>query len=232
MLSAQRISGLTAILASIMYVAVFSWLAVNFGYPDILDKNAAEVLVKLQQLGSNGRLVWGLYAFIPLLLLPVAVAVRNIVQHSSVVLTLAMITLSLSALVMHLGLLRWPSVMWYLAQSHEEVLVVSEQSKLIFDVSNIYLGNFLGELSGEILMSVFFMLFGVACLQYKLCARWVALYLLMSAVFTFAGSLRIFSENAKLISDFNNLAMFIPISFLIVGGIIIINDRAVKSLSS
>lgn len=228
MLSAQKVGGYTAILASILYVAVFSWLAINFEYPDILDKSAAEVLVKLKDLGSNGRLVWGMYAFIPLLLLPVAAAVRNIVNHSSFILTLAMLSLTLSALVMHLGLLRWPSIMWSLAQSHEELLVISEQSKLIFDISNIYLGNFLGELSGEVLMSVFFVLFGISCLQYRLCAKWVALYLITSAVFTFVGALRIFSENARLISDFNNLAMFIPISFVVVGVVIIVNDRAVK----
>ena len=46
------------ILGALAFVFVFSYLAANFNYPDILDGTAAEVLPRLRDGGSAMRAVW------------------------------------------------------------------------------------------------------------------------------------------------------------------------------
>jgi isocitrate/isopropylmalate dehydrogenase len=64
------------VLGAIAFLAVFSYLAARFDYPEVLDGSASDVLPKL-------------------LALPWAV---------------------IAAISMMLGLMRWPSVQWHLAQ--------------------------------------------------------------------------------------------------------------------
>ena len=62
--------GLCFIVGALAFIGVFSYLAANFDYPQILDGSAAEVLPRLQAGGSTMRGVWALYAFLPWLLVP------------------------------------------------------------------------------------------------------------------------------------------------------------------
>lgn len=72
---ATRIGGVSMIAATLMFSAVFVYLARNFGYPDVLDLPASEVLPRLVALGPTGRAVWVLYGLTPLLLVPAAMGV-------------------------------------------------------------------------------------------------------------------------------------------------------------
>ena len=73
--AATVIGGGSLIAATLLFSAVFVVLARSFGYPDVLDLPAAEVLPRLLALGPGGRAVWVLYGLIPLLLLPTAMGV-------------------------------------------------------------------------------------------------------------------------------------------------------------
>ncbi|MBK8002565.1 MAG: hypothetical protein IPK12_01190 [Gemmatimonadetes bacterium] len=64
--------GLALVLAAVLFIAVFSYLAATFHYPDVLDGPADQVLPNLLALGPTGRAVWALYGLIPLLLIPTA----------------------------------------------------------------------------------------------------------------------------------------------------------------
>jgi hypothetical protein len=68
------VGGASFIVGALAFVFVFSYLAANFNYPDILDGTAAEVLPRLRDGGSTMRAVWAVYAFLPLFLVPGAVA--------------------------------------------------------------------------------------------------------------------------------------------------------------
>jgi hypothetical protein len=65
--------GVSFVVAALAFVVVFTYLAANFDYPDVLDGSAADVLPRLRAGGSTMRAVWALYAFLPLLLVPGAV---------------------------------------------------------------------------------------------------------------------------------------------------------------
>ena len=58
------------VVGALTFVGVFSYLAANFNYPDVLDRTAAEVLPRLREDGTAMRAVWAVYAFLPLLLIP------------------------------------------------------------------------------------------------------------------------------------------------------------------
>src|SRR6478672_11351828 len=112
---AARAGGWSLIAAAIGFMAVFSYLAARFSYPDVLDGPAAEVLPRLVALGSSGRTVWAIYAFLPLLLIPAGIgayaALRDAAPNA---MRAALVFSVVSAVSMLLGLARWPSVHWEL----------------------------------------------------------------------------------------------------------------------
>lgn len=65
-----RVGGISLVAGALAFVGVFTYLAMQFDYPAILDGSAAEVLPKLLATGSTGRLVWALYGFLPLIFVP------------------------------------------------------------------------------------------------------------------------------------------------------------------
>ena len=60
---------------ALAFLVVFTYLAANFNYPDVLDGPASTVLPSLLGTGTRGRLVWTIYAFLPLIWMPAGVAV-------------------------------------------------------------------------------------------------------------------------------------------------------------
>ena len=65
----------------------------------------------------------------------------------------------LAAIAMMLGLMRWPTIHWHLAQL--QATATAERQQVIataFDGLNTYLGNYIGEFLGEMSFSMFFLL--------------------------------------------------------------------------
>ena len=87
--------GLSFVIAALAFVAVFGYLAATFDYPAILEGSAAEVLPRLRAGGSLMRATWALYAFLPLLLVPGAVAAYLACPSSRGRMTLALVAASL-----------------------------------------------------------------------------------------------------------------------------------------
>jgi hypothetical protein len=148
-------------------MAVFSYLAATFNYPDVLDGSAADVLPKLLALGNTGRAVWVIYAFLPLLLVPAGVGAYSALRAwapnaGRAALALAVVT----AVSMLLGLARWPSVHWELGRAYG---AASPDARVAIDAVfkglNVYLGNYIGEFLGELALNLFFILTGYGFLK-------------------------------------------------------------------
>ena len=147
---ATLLAGGSLIAATLLFSAVFVFLARTFGYPDVLDLPASQVLPQLLALGSGGRAVWVLYGLIPLLLLPTAMGVYAAGRHAApLTARVALILALLSAVAMMVGLLRWPSLHWHLALAYADASPAAREAiTAVFAASNIYLGNFVGEFLG------------------------------------------------------------------------------------
>ena len=162
-----RVGGLSLIGGALAFIAVFAFLAARFDYPDILDGPAAQVLPRLLEMGPTGRAVWALYALLPLIWIPASVgafhALRNVREGS---MRVAMGFAVVAALSMMLGLMRWPSIHWELAQTYGAAGPDARAAlAAVFSGLNAFLGNYIGEFLGELSVSVFFLLSALAMLQ-------------------------------------------------------------------
>ena len=155
-----RLGGVALIAGAAAFLAVFSFLAARFGYPAILDGTAAEVLPRLRATGATGRAVWALYGFLPLVWIPAGVGAFHALRRGREgSMRIGMLFALLATVSMMLGLLRWPSIHWVLAEAYArggepERRVLAA----IFTGLNSYLGNYIGEFVGELSVSLFFLL--------------------------------------------------------------------------
>ncbi|MES1244538.1 MAG: DUF4386 domain-containing protein [Acidobacteriota bacterium] len=200
--------GLSFIVGALAFVAVFSYLAASFNYPDILDGSAAEVLPRLRGGGSLMRAVWALYAFLPLLLIPGAVGAYFACPASRGRMTLALVAASLGALAMCLGLMRWPSIHWVLADAYAQS-DPDAQSALaaVFRGLNLYLGNYIGEFLGELCLTFFFLLNSLSFFSETRFPRWLGWCGTVFAVLFGIGAFRNAIPAAQPIADVNNLLL-------------------------
>ena len=164
---AARAGGWSLIAAAIGFMAVFSYLAARFSYPDVLDGPAADVLPRLIALGSSGRAVWAIYAFLPLLLIPAGVGAYAALREAAPNAMRAALAFSIvSAVSMLLGLARWPSVHWELARAYPAASPETRATiDAVFRGLNLYLGNYVGEFLGEVSLNAFFILSAVALVK-------------------------------------------------------------------
>jgi hypothetical protein len=182
-----RIGGWSLIIAAVAFIAVFSYLASAFDYPAILDGPAADVLPRLLATGATGRAVWALYAFLPLLWIPAGVGAYRALRstHPGLMLIALQCTV-VGAVAMMLGLMRWPTTHWRLAE--EFAGAESAQRAVLaamFDGLNTYLGNYIGEALGELSVNAFFLLSAWALWQSRVVPEWVAATGLVTGVVGF-----------------------------------------------
>jgi hypothetical protein len=184
---------------ALAFVGVFAFLAAEFNYPEVLDGNAAVVLPSLLATGQTGRFIWGLYGFLPLIWIPAGVGAFQALRHvREGTMRIAMLFAVVSAISMMLGLLRWPSIHWTLAQTYATGSTADQAViSAVFDGLNSFLGNYIGEFLGELSFSVFFLLSGLAMLAPGAgFPRWV-------------GFLGIFTAAAGLIGMFRNVSSIV-----------------------
>lgn len=217
--------GWALVLGAAAFLAVFSYLAASFDYPAILDGPADTVLPRLLATGAAGRAVWAVYAFLPLLWLPAGVgAYRALRDTHPGGMLLALQCAGLGALSMMLGLMRWPSLQWRLAELH--ATADATQRPLLaatFDGYNTYLGNYLGEFLGELSVNAFFLLTALAWLAAGR-SRWLGWLGVVTALAGFTGMFRNVTGLVAPVADINNYLL--PL-WMIVLGVALIRGPAV-----
>lgn len=157
-------AGLVLIVCSLAFVAVFSYLAAAFGYPDILRRGAGEVLPRLAAGGERLRIVWFLYAALPLGIVFAGVGSASVLERGGRGLRALGVGAAMAAgIAMIAGLLRWPTIEWTLARAWGPASADARTAlAAIFDASNLLLGNVVGEFVGEMCTALWFGALGVA----------------------------------------------------------------------
>jgi hypothetical protein len=220
--------GIALVGGAIAFLAVFSYLAARFHYPEVLDGAAEDVLPALLATGAGGRAVWALYGVLPLVFLPAGVgAYEALKRRAAGPMRLGALFAFLAALTMMLGLLRWPSVHWELARAWG-VAAAGERLTLaaIFDGLNSYLGNFLGEFVGEASFSLFFVLAGVGLLRHDTAPRWIGGWGIATGVLGLVGMWRNVTTAVALVADLNNYLL--PAWMIGLGVWLILESRRSK----
>lgn len=219
-----RAGGWSLVIGAIAFIAVFSYLAANFDYPAILDGPAVSVLPRLLATGSVGRFVWALYAFLPLIWIPAGVGAYLALRDSHPGAMLVALQFALvAALSMMLGLMRWPTVHWSLAQV--QATATPEQQQIvagIFDGLNVYLGNYIGEFLGELSFSLFFLFSSWVLLRARTAPTWVAVAGLITALAGLIGMFRNITVVVAPVAAINNYLL--PL-WMIVFGVVLLRHR-------
>lgn len=159
-----KAAGAALIVCSLAFVAVFTYLASAFGYPDILDRGASEVLPRLLAGGGRLRVIWFLYSALPLGILFGGAASAPVLKRGGGDLRALGVGAAVAAsLAMMIGLLRWPTIEWTLARYWETAPAQSQTAlAAFFDASNVLLGNVVGEFIGEMCLALWFFALAIA----------------------------------------------------------------------
>lgn len=220
-----RVGGWSLILGALSFMGVFAFLAARFDYPAILDGPASLVLPKLLSTGGVGRAAWAIYAFLPLVWIPAGVGAYYALRrtHPGAML-LGLQAAVVAAFSMMLGLMRWPSIHWRLAELYGGA-DPSQQSVLgaMFDGLNLYLGNYIGEFLGELSFSTFFLLSSWALLRSRITSDWVAILGLLTSVAGLVGMFRNLTPAVARVAAVNNYLL--PV-WMIVFGIVLLRYRS------
>jgi hypothetical protein len=220
MSSIITVGGLCFVVGALAFVGVFTWLAAKFDYPGVLDGDAATVLPGLRKGGPTMRAVWAIYAFLPLLLVPGAIGAFFALRRHPGEMTLAVILASIGTLSMCLGLMRWPSIHWHLAEAYERATDEAKQSiAATFRGLNLYLGNYIGEFLGELCLGGFFLLSGHALLGDARFPGWASFCGMGFGLLFFVGAFRNVTRRVQWVANFNN--MLLPIWMFVFGGLLI-----------
>ena len=222
----DRIGGSALVVGSVGFVAVFWYLATAFGYPDVLDRPAHEVLPALAAGGSPLRVAWLLYGAIPMTLLVAGIASMPLLEAGGgrSLARLGGTFATLAAMAMMVGLLRWPSIQWALAERWASA--TADQRDVyaaIFDGANLYLGNLFGEFLGETMLASWFATLGVA-LRGAGRDRLGSAAMFMAAV-TATSACRLITTAVDPVSALNNTLL--PLWLVVLGVVLWLGDRAI-----
>ncbi len=170
------------------------------------------------------RAIWALYAFLPLLLVPGAVGAYFACPLSRGRMTLALVAASLGAFAMCLGLMRWPSIHWALADAYSQPGTEAHSSlSAVFLGLNLYLGNYIGEFLGEVCLAAFFLLAGMSLLVEAQFPKWLGWGSIAFAFLFVVGALRNVLSAVQQIADVNNVLL--PLWMVALGVSLIWHSR-------
>jgi hypothetical protein len=172
------------------------------------------------------RAVWAIYAVLPLLLIPGAVGACFACPNSRGRMTLALVFASLGALAMCLGLMRWPSIHWALAEVYAQAGTETRSSiEAVFNGLNLYLGNYIGEFLGEIALAFFFLLTGFSMLAESRFPGWLGWAGVVFSVLFMVGAFRNVFHAVQGIADVNNALL--PLWMIVLGASFIWCSRGI-----
>ena len=213
-----RVGGLSLIIAALVFIGVFSYLSERFDYPDVLDGRAADVLPALLATGTTGRAVWAVYALLPLLWIPASVGAFHALRaNGEGRARIGMLFASVSSIAMVAGLMRWPSFHWELARAWGGADASARLTlETVFNATNLYLGNYVGEFLGELAANVFFLLSASAMLKRTSnFASWVGWFGVGTSVAGLLGMFRNSVAAAAPVAEVNNFLL--PLWMIVFG---------------
>ncbi len=202
-----RTGGWLLIAGALLFVGVFSYLAAEFDYPDVLDGPAADVLPNLRRGGETMRAVWALYALLPLVFVPAGVAAYLALRAGGRGrMVVALIASAVTAIAMPIGLMRWPSIHWELAAAFDGAGPEARPAiAAVFSGLNVYLGQYIGEFLGEMAMATFFFLSALSARRRGGFPAWFHAGGFVASASFFVGAFRNLTGAVALVAEVNNL---------------------------
>ena len=190
----RLLTGVLLILTPVAFNVFFTLLSVTFEYPDILRESTGYVLRRLDAGGSSLVAIWYGFMLTAVLFVPLAVLVHKVLARWD---TPYMATATafgvLGGMVQFLGLIRWPFLVPYLADTYLDPAssaATRESIAVVFQAFNQYAGVGVGENLGYLFTGLWTLLVALAMFGSALpFRRWLALLGVVSAVGILLGML-------------------------------------------
>jgi hypothetical protein len=190
----RKITGAILILTPIAFNVFFTLLSMTFEYPDILREPAGEVLQKFDDGGSGLIAIWYGFMLTAVMFIPVAILVHRVLgRKDTPYMGLATAFGVVAGVVQFLGLVRWPLLVPFLADTYLDP-ASSEATRdsviVVFEAFNRYAGVAVGENLGYLFTALWTGLVAFAMLGSTLPLRkWMSVLGLVSAAGILIGTL-------------------------------------------
>jgi hypothetical protein len=188
------LTGVLLILTPIVFNVFFTLLSVTFEYPDILREPTGYVLRHFDAGGSGLVAIWYGFMLTAVLFVPLAVLVHKVLaREDTPYMVVATAFGVVAGVVQFLGLVRWPFLVPYLADTYLDPAssgATRESVAVVFQTFNQYAGVAVGEHLGYLFTGLWTVLVALAMFGSPLpFRRWLALLGVVSAVGVFVGTL-------------------------------------------
>jgi hypothetical protein len=188
------LTGVLLILTPIAFNVFFTLLSVTFEYPDILREPTGYVLRQFDAGGGELVAIWYGFMLTAVLFVPLAVLVHKaLVREDTPYMAVATAFGVVAGVVQFLGLVRWPFLVPYLADTYLDPAssaATRESVAVVFQAFNQYAGVGVGENLGYLFTGLWTALVALAMFASALpLKRWLALLGVVSAVGILVGTL-------------------------------------------
>jgi hypothetical protein len=195
----RRLTGVLLILTPIAFNLLFTLLSVTFEYPDILRQPAGYVLERFDAGGAGLVATWYGFMLTAVLFVPLVVLVHRVLAGDGreagapFYLGLATAFGVVAGVVQFLGLVRWPFLVPYLADSYTDPAsseATRQSVAVVFEAFNRYAGVAVGEHLGYLFTGLWTALVALAMFGSALpFRRWLSLLGMVSAAGVLVGTL-------------------------------------------
>ena len=188
------LTGVLLILTPIAFNVFFTLLSVTFEYPDILREPTDYILRHFDAGGSELVAIWYGFMLTAVLFVPLAVLVHKaLAREDTPYMAVATAFGVVAGVVQFLGLVRWPFLVPYLADTYLDPAssgATRESVVVVFQAFNQYAGVAVGENLGYLFTGLWTALVALAMFGSPLpFRRWLALLGLVSAAGVLVGTL-------------------------------------------
>src|SRR5215210_4998792 len=192
--SLRKLAGVILILTPVAFNVFFTLLTVTFEYPDILREPTDHILRQFDACGGGLVAIWYGFMLTAVLFVPLAVLVHKVlVRQSTPYMAVATAFGVVAGVVQFLGLVRWPFLVPYLADTYLDPAsseATRESVTVVFQSFNHYAGVGVGENLGYLFTSLWTVLVALAMFGSPLpFRRWLGLLGVVSAACILVGTL-------------------------------------------
>ena len=192
--SLRKLAGVVLILTPVAFNVFFTLLSVTFEYPDILREPASYVLRSFDAGGSELVAIWYGFMLTAVLFVPLTVMVHKVLtREDTPYMGVATAFGIVAGVVQFLGLVRWPFLVPYLADTYLDPAssdATRESVAVVFQAFNQYAGVAVGENLGYLFTGLWTVLVALAMFGSALpFRRWLALLGMASAAGVLVGTL-------------------------------------------
>jgi hypothetical protein len=224
----RRLTGFIVLLTPVAFNTFFTLLSVSFEYPDILREPSGYVLRRFEEGGSGLVATWYGFMLTAVLFVPLAVLVYKVLaREDTPYMGLAAVFGVVAGVVQFLGLVRWPFLVPYLADTYLDP-TSSEATRtaavVTFQAFNRYAGVAVGENLGYLFTGLWTALVAQGMLHSPLFKPWLGWAGMTAALGILVGTLEPagFEPAANIVT----IAYILWSLWLIVAGIFLLRPTS------